>query len=357
MEAAGSGLVNSPKSLALDCEGRRSARTADLVRPGRSSSCAANAHGHRCDWTAPGGEERLAGPWWLPRNRGEAVASRLTPSHIRWRAPDRAVGSLLGEGFLLGSHRAAEGEGALGTQLQAPPNRNRLLGALPPAVLEQLGPDLEPVVLEVGQVLVARNGPQEWVYFPTSGLASRLLAREDGPGAEVTSLGLDGLSGVQLVLGESLNLYETVVQIAGEGWRVPARAFVQHFGRQPFLRRMVRRYLAVVFAQTSRQAICKGHHTVRQRLACWLLMASDRTGLDTVPVTHDLLARLLGTRRAGVTMAADSLRRAGFIAYRRGAAAIVNRRGLEQVSCGCWRESKEDYRRLIGVSVVDEASR
>lgn len=231
---------------------------------------------------------------------------------------------------------------------------NRLLAALPPAVLERLEPDLEPVVLEAGEVLARRDAPQEWVTFPGSGLASRLVVLGDGHRVEVLSLGREGLTGILVGIGDARGPFEVIVQVPGHAWRMARPVFLRHLEAEERFRDLVLRYTAVALAQAARQVACNRHHVVQKRLARWLLMAADCSGQDAFALTHECLSDLLGTRRASVTIAAEALREAGLLAYRRGVLRILDRQGLEQASCICWQEDLEEYQRLIGIPMRDD---
>lgn len=237
-----------------------------------------------------------------------------------------------------------------------PPSANRLLAALPLEVLQRVQPHLEPVALEPGRVLAHAESAPEWVYFPVSGLASRTVSTEHGEGVDILPLGREGMTGLPLVIGDGRSPFGITVQIAGHGWRLPARRF-QRLQARPALRALTLRYAGLVLAQVGRQAVCCRHHTAQQRLARWLLMAADRTGEATFQITHDALSALLGTRRAGVTIAAGELQAAGLVAVKRGELRIVDRPGLEQASCICWCTGNQEYFRTIGIALAGDAQR
>src|SRR3954452_4510715 len=120
--------------------------------------------------------------------------------------------------------------------------------------------------------------------------------------------------------------------------------------RIPALRTLLLRYALVHQEQVARTAACNGRHHIDQRLARWLLMAHDRAEGDDFPMTHEFLSMMLGVRRAGVTVSAGSLSKAGFIRYERGRIEVTDRPGLESVACECYGIVRRASDRLFGVA-------
>jgi CRP-like cAMP-binding protein len=116
----------------------------------------------------------------------------------------------------------------------------------------------------------------------------------------------------------------------------------------PSLRTVLHRYALAHFEQVARSAACNGRHNIEQRLARWLLMAHDRVEGDEFPMTHEFLSMMLGVRRAGITVAAGTLQKAGLIRYERGRMAITDRPGLEAASCECYGIARRASDRLLG---------
>jgi CRP-like cAMP-binding protein len=232
---------------------------------------------------------------------------------------------------------------------QLPPApRNRLLAALPPEDLARLWPQLEAVELPLRRVLHAAGEPIAAVFFPESGYASMLATLEDGDAAEVGLIGCEGMVGLPVLLGADHDDLEAMVQNAGAALRLGKAAFRQEFDRIPAFRTLLLRYALVHHGQVARTAACNGRHHTDQRLARWLLMAHDRAKTDEFPMTHEFLSMMLGVRRAGITVAAGQLQKAGFIRYERGCIEVTDRPGLESASCECYGVVRRAYDDLLG---------
>jgi CRP-like cAMP-binding protein len=230
----------------------------------------------------------------------------------------------------------------------APAPRNRLLAAVPPGDLARLWPRLQPVELALRQVLHAPEEPVTAVYFPESGYISRLAPMDDGDSAEVGLIGPEGLDGLAVLLGGDSDSFETMVQAPGTALRIDATAFREELDRTPSLRTVLHRYALAHFEQVARSAACNGRHVIEQRLARWLLMGHDRVEGDEFPMTHEFLSMMLGVRRAGITVAAGALQKAGLIRYERGRMRITDRPGLEAAACECYGIARRAYDRLLG---------
>jgi CRP-like cAMP-binding protein len=212
---------------------------------------------------------------------------------------------------------------------------NLLLEALPAAEHDALLPDLHPVKLPVKTVLFEAGEVIDSVYFPLDGVVSLVTPLADGDVVEVATIGNEGVVGVPLVPGGSLAV-RAISQVAGTALRMEAAIFLAGVKRLSSFQRLVQRYQQALFAQISQAAACNRLHSNEERLSRWLLMSHDRVGADTFPITHEFLGETLGSRRATVTLSAGLLQSAGLIRYHRGLVTIVDRRGLEAVSCECY---------------------
>jgi CRP-like cAMP-binding protein len=228
--------------------------------------------------------------------------------------------------------------------IQAP--TNLLLASLPNEVRNLLIRQLEPVALPVRTVLYEPERSPHYVHLLTSGLASIVTYMREGEAAEVGLVGHEGLAESLHLLGPALLQTNCFMQIAGTGLRMRFKDFERHFERDEPLRKAVLRYVQFQNLTLSQTAACNRLHEVEERLARWLLMVSDRIGSSELRLTQEFLSQMLGARRSTVTLVAGSLQRSGLIEYSRGDVRIINRQGLESVSCECYRVTRDALTRL-----------
>jgi len=215
--------------------------------------------------------------------------------------------------------------------------RNRLLLALPSADLSRLMPALERVSCEREQVLIDVDSPLDHVFFPDSGVVSAVAVYPDGRVIEMATIGREGCTGMQAAVGAESSFYRLLVQIPGGAGKMARAAFMRAMSSMPSFRTLIYAYLQAFLEQVLVSAACNGAHTLKQRLARWLLMMRDRSDDDTLPITQSLLAEMLGVQRPTVTNAARELERAGLIGRGRRQVSILDRAGLEKASCECYQ--------------------
>jgi CRP-like cAMP-binding protein len=213
---------------------------------------------------------------------------------------------------------------------------NGLLAGLPPDSLERLHTRFETVYLSRGHTLYDLGEPVRFAYFVTHGLVSLLALTPDGATLELASVGPEGLLGLPIILGDRLAPYLAMVQIAGTALRVPADAFDRELREHAALRRACLSYAHRVFAEIGQSAVCHHFHTVSERLCRWLLTTSARLKADTIEMTHESLASVLGIPRTVVTRAIGELQQADAIRGRHGRIDILHRRRLEMSACACY---------------------
>jgi CRP-like cAMP-binding protein len=232
------------------------------------------------------------------------------------------------------------------------PRLNQLLAALPAAEFARWRPYLEPVELRLGQVLCESSDTPSHAYFPTTAVVSLLYLTKDGASAEFAVVGNDGVVGISLVMGGDATPSRAVVQHAGQGYRLRAQAVKDEVGRAGPVFITLLRYTQALIAQVAQTAVCNRYHSIDQQLCRRLLLGLDRVPTGELPMTHELVASLLGVRREGITAAALKLRRAGAIRYSRGHIAVLDRRRLEQGSCECYAMAKKEHDRLLPVPLA-----
>jgi CRP-like cAMP-binding protein len=229
-----------------------------------------------------------------------------------------------------------------------PHRENRILAALPLPERRQLLDAATEVTLSVRTVLFEPGGAIDAVYFPTDGVISLVTPLQSGAIVEVATIGNEGIVGIPLVLPLTGFAVRAITQVAGHGLRLDAAAFVELTGQSRVLQVLVDRYTQALFGQIAQAAACNRIHSSEERLSRWLLMSQDRVGSDEFMITQEFLAQMLGARRSTVSVSAGILQRAGLIRYTRGHVTIVDRAGLEAVSCECYAVIKAELDQVSG---------
>ena len=215
--------------------------------------------------------------------------------------------------------------------------RNRLLLALSSRNLKQLMPELEHVACQREQVLMDADSSLDHVYFPDSGVVSVLAVYADGNVIEMATIGREGCTAVQAVLGAESSSIRLLVQLPGGASKMSRAAFTQAMESMPSFRNLMFAYVQAFLEQVLVSVACNGAHSLKQRLARWLLTMRDRGDDDALQITQNLLAEMLGVHRPSVTNAARELERAGLIARGRQQVTILDRQGLVAESCECYQ--------------------
>jgi CRP-like cAMP-binding protein len=228
---------------------------------------------------------------------------------------------------------------------------NQLLAALPVSEYQRLLPQLQPVQLTEREILYQSQETIRYAYFPEQGLISLLTILENGAAIEVGLVGHKGVVGLPAILGSDSSLYSAMVLIAGSAMRLEVEILKQEFNRGEELQRLLLLYTQARLTQVMQNAACYSQHLIEQRLARLLLSVHDCLDQEQFALTQELIATMLGVRRAGVTKAANNLQKAGIIRYRRGNITIINRAALEAASCECYSAIKTEFQRLFSFNV------
>ena len=226
------------------------------------------------------------------------------------------------------------GSRAGGTRAEGESGGNRLLFAMPRPVAAQLRAALEPIHLEPGQVLVERGQFVEHAIFPDSGIVSMLAEFAPGRRVEVALVGREGLLGLSALLGARYAMHQAVVQVGGEGRRLPAEMLRSLLHGSMSVRSLLLRYAALRLAQAATGVACNALHPLRERAARRLLEIQDRAGPGFL-LTQELLADMLGARRPTVNAVLQDLKAEGLLATARGRIAITDPVALEAAACEC----------------------
>ena len=222
------------------------------------------------------------------------------------------------------------------TNTEGKPVSNKLLLSIADSDYSSLRPHLEYLSLPNHLVLHEAGEKLQFVHFPNRGLISLVVVMKDGKTAEAGIVGNEGFTGTLAAVGLNRSPLQAVVQITGNGFRLKVRALQSTLESAPRLQWMLSRYAAIRSMQVAQTAACNRLHDIEQRLARWLLMTQDRVDSESLAITHDFLATMLGTDRPSVSLAAGVLQRKELIEYTRGAVEIVNRKKLEDSACECY---------------------
>jgi len=225
--------------------------------------------------------------------------------------------------------------------------QNQLFNSLPPEEWKRLLPYITLVDLELSKVLYEPGMKMTHVFFPVTAIVSVLYELENGASAEIAVVGNEGLVGISIFMGGETATSRAVVQSEGYGYKIKSSILFEEFNRSGPVRHLLLRYTQALICQMTQTAVCNRHHSLDQQLCRWLLISADRLTGNELIMTQELIANMLGVRREGVTEAATKLQKEGLIKYARGHITILNRAGLEQRTCECYKVVKIEYDRLL----------
>jgi CRP-like cAMP-binding protein len=227
------------------------------------------------------------------------------------------------------------------------PYANRLLASLRPSDLIALKPHLEALSLPLGYVLYEHGEPITTIYFPEDCVISLVATLEDGTTPEMTTIGREGAAGTIALLGDWDAFGRYIVQVPGKAWSISLVRLQALFPKLPDIQRALLRHFQAVSAQTLQTVACNAAHPIEARCCRWILMTQDRVGRDELPLTHEFLAAMLGVQRPTVSIVARTLQTAGLIAQGRKLITIIDRNGLEEASCECYRQIRQMMERTL----------
>jgi CRP-like cAMP-binding protein len=213
---------------------------------------------------------------------------------------------------------------------------NDILCSMPDKEWRAISPGLRFVEMPDHLELHKPHARAKYLYFPNSGLISLVIFMKDGRTAEAGIVGREGIVGLPGLMGFPKHALQEIVQISGNAFRISLSTFRKIAPKLPELHRLADRYSTSLGLQVAQTAACNRLHDLEQRLARWLLMAQDRVKSDSVAITQDFLATMLGTDRPSVTLAEGILEKAGAIGHSRGVVRIVDRVRLEAYACECY---------------------
>jgi CRP-like cAMP-binding protein len=202
-------------------------------------------------------------------------------------------------------------------------------------------PELEHIRCQRADVLMDADSSLDHVYFPDSGVVSIVAVYSDGSVIEMATIGREGFTGLQAIFGAKRSSVRLLVQIPGSASKMSRAAFRRAMESMPSFRSLMYGYVQAFLEQVLVSVACNGAHSLKERLARWLLMMRDRSDEDALQITQNLLAEMLGVQRPTITNAAGELERAGLIERGRQQVTILDRQGLIKASCECYQLVRE----------------
>lgn len=213
---------------------------------------------------------------------------------------------------------------------------------------DTLFPDMALVPLRQGDVVTEYDGPVTHAYFPVSGVLSLVTPLQDGTEVEACLIGRNGMTGAAALHDSGRSFTRDICQVPGEALRTSLETLRQACEASPKMRDLVGAQAVHLFAFASQSVACNARHLLEPRLARWLLTCCDAAESDTIPMTQEFVAIMLGVQRSSLAASAGELRRRGLIETGRGRVSLVDRAGLEGLACECYRITRERTRRLLG---------
>jgi len=223
------------------------------------------------------------------------------------------------------------------------PSQNLILRALSDDARDRLKPILEHVELSSGKILYRADEVINYVYFPENSMISVVAYTEQGQGSEVSVIGAEGATGLDVILGSVRSSNENITQLANDAYRIKTEDLRAEFVKGGELHDLLLLFVRKLIVQISQTALCNRLHNTEMRLSRWLLMCHDRSNSDVLRLTQEFIAVMLGANRTTVTMTAIELQNAGFISYKRGTITMLDRKGLEEFACPCYATISAAY--------------
>jgi CRP-like cAMP-binding protein len=225
--------------------------------------------------------------------------------------------------------------------------RNRLLASLSAEDEALVARHLAPIDLERGRLLYDPGDRIDIVYFPHDGVISLMTLMENGAAIESATIGCEGALGLMAAVAPRQSLSRAIVQTPTRAVRIRADLLHDAWEKSPRIRDLVDRHNEALYGHAIQSVACNALHSVEARFCRWLLTCHDRISNNTVALTQEFLADMLGVQRTTVTAVARALQEKGAIRYRRGVVDIIDRGVLEQLACECYGVIRRNYERLL----------
>jgi CRP-like cAMP-binding protein len=224
---------------------------------------------------------------------------------------------------------------------------NRLLAALEPEDFAHLEPHLEAVTLPARTVLYEAGDTLRHAYFPHDTVVALVAVMQDGGSAEMAVIGREAVVGLISAIVSRRSFGRYLVQTPGTASRIDLDRLHEVSNRRPQVRQLLLRAAEAMMTRILQNVACNAIHSVDARCCRWILSIHDRLDQDTVPLTHEFLAEMLGVQRSTVSTVTRALQEAGLIRQGRGVITVTDRLGLEGASCECYGVVRRSFERLL----------
>lgn len=230
---------------------------------------------------------------------------------------------------------------------------NRLLAVLPEDELERLLPDLEFVPLPPGEILYNFGDELTHIYFPNkNAVVSSLCDADNHTSVEVGLCGDEGAVGYAALFGSQTTPHQNLVQVPGSASRLTVSSAKEEFRRGGRFQELILKFAQAMFIQVAQTGLCNRLHSDEERLARWLLLSNDRIEADHLPLSRELLAKLLGRSAAQASLTVAILQKAGLIQYKDAQLVITDREKLESAACSCYWVVRREAAKILDVLKV-----
>lgn len=224
---------------------------------------------------------------------------------------------------------------------------NRILRNLPESAVDLLRPHLQQIRWEPRELILEAGSGISHVYFPQTAVVSLVSPFLDGRAPELASIGREGISGCIASIGSRSSFSRWMAQVPGTALQCPTNVFEDAFEQSQALRQASICYMEALHCQTMQSVACNALHPVEARCCRWILMMRDRTDTDEIPLTQEFLSEILSVHRSSVSLTIGTLQQAGYLQAKRGSIRILDRAGLESVSCECYRIVRDRFEALL----------
>lgn len=230
-----------------------------------------------------------------------------------------------------------------------PPTFNNLFASMPAESQKRLMPELKLVLLPLDKILHSPKESFSHMYFPIDAIIALVHLIDDGSSSKISIIGNEGLVGAFSFLSDENTSIQAMILSSGHAYSIPKRLMLEEFNRHDNTFVLMLRYIQTLFIQTSQTAVCNRHHTIEQQFCRLLLLVLDRVPCNNLVMTHDLIAKMLGVRRGGISEVAGRLQKMEVITYHRGHITVLQRTRLEEMCCECYACVQRETIRLIPI--------